>query len=132
MLISHIGINKQGVQSNLCVLFFLPITLGSRVYKLICNCTPLCINCLRVKYKWCANILSQIRFSSRASIWMMLYFSLVFHASFSKVNKNLIVDLRMSAYAVIKHLNILKRHALCFRSVFEFVVMQTFGFQCAK
>ena len=63
---------------------------------------------------------------------MMLHFSLVFHASFSKVSRNLIVDFRMSADAVIKHLNILKRHALCFRSFFEFLVMQTFGFHCAK
>ena len=38
----------------------------------------------------------------------------------------------MSTGAVIKHLNILKRHALCFRPVFEFVVMQTFSFHCAK
>jgi hypothetical protein len=38
----------------------------------------------------------------------------------------------MASDAIIKHLNIFKRHTFSFGSGFEFVMMQTFNFQCTK
>ena len=58
----------------------------------------------------------------------MQHFIEVFHASFHEDSRYLNVDFRMAPDAIIKHLNILKRHTFGFSSSFEFVVMQTFGF----
>ena len=38
----------------------------------------------------------------------------------------------MASDAIIKHLNIFKRHTFSIGSGFEFVMRQTLGFQCAK
>ena len=55
-----------------------------------------------------------------------------FYAKFSKVSGDLILQLRMSANTIVKHLNIFKRNRSGFGSGFKFLVVQALILQRAK
>jgi hypothetical protein len=55
---------------------------------------------------------------------IMLHFDLLYLPSVSKLSRYLIINLRMSADRIVKHLDVLKLYSLDLRSRFESIVMQ--------
>ena len=60
------------------------------------------------------------------------FYVIFFILSFCKLRWNLIAEFRMSAIAIVKHLDIIKCISPSFSSFFKLVVMQVFIYWCAK